>query len=149
MTSFPTKRTGTYYLTEGGQETEVMYKHGHALPEFAMFPLLDRPGAVADLRAMYEYYLEIAARHGFIALMGGLDCRASPDWGARLGYSREALAEMQLRAIAFLREVAKPFTGQVPGISRALSVRVAMHTRSTGRSWRRRPKTTTVSSSRR
>ena len=116
MTGFPAQRVGTYYLTEGGQETEVMYKHRHDLPEFAMFPLLDRPGAVADIRAMYERYLEMAVRHGFTALMGGLDYRASPDWGAKLGYSREGLAEMQLRAIAFLREVAKPFSGQAPGI---------------------------------
>jgi len=36
------------YLAEGGQETELMYKHGHELPEFAMYPLLGlRPNASA------------------------------------------------------------------------------------------------------
>jgi hypothetical protein len=39
------------YLTEGGQETELMYKHGHELAEFAMYPLLDDRRAVADLTA--------------------------------------------------------------------------------------------------
>jgi S-methylmethionine-dependent homocysteine/selenocysteine methylase len=116
MTGFPAQRAGVFYLSEGGQETEIMYKHGHDLPEFAMFPLLDNQAAVADMRSMYEHYLETAARHQFIALMGGLDYRASPDWGAKLGYSLEGLAEMELRSIDFLREVAKPFEGQIPGI---------------------------------
>src|ERR1700709_762799 len=105
---FPTQQPGVNYLTEGGQETEILYKYGFELPEFAMFPLLDQPRAVAELRGMYSRYLDTAARHGFAALMGGLDYRASPDWAALLGYSSDALAEMQLRAIDFLRDVAKP-----------------------------------------
>jgi S-methylmethionine-dependent homocysteine/selenocysteine methylase len=48
--------------------------------------------------------------------MGGLDYRASPDWGTLLGYGREALAEMQLRAIDFLRDVAKPYQGRLPAL---------------------------------
>ena len=43
MPDFPTQRAGVLYLAEGGQETEIMYKFGHDLPEFAMFPLLERP----------------------------------------------------------------------------------------------------------
>jgi S-methylmethionine-dependent homocysteine/selenocysteine methylase len=116
MVRFPESLDGMLYLTEGGQETEILYRHGHDLPEFAAFPLLDRPAALADLRTMYERYLETAERHGFAALMGGMDYRASPDWGARLGYSRAGLAEMQLRAIEFLREVARPFASRLPGV---------------------------------
>lgn len=102
------------YLTEGGQETELMYKHGHELPEFAMYPLLDDPAAVADLTAMYQRYLQVAAIHGMVPLMGGLDYRASPDWASKLGISSTGLVEFQLRAIAFLRDIARPFLGQLP-----------------------------------
>ena len=52
MAGFPAPQPGVRYLTEGGQETELMYKHGHDLPEFAMFALLDDPAAVADLTDM-------------------------------------------------------------------------------------------------
>ena len=107
---------GTHFLTEGGQETEVMYRFGHELPEFAMYPLLDRPEAMAALTGMYQRYLEVAARAGFSVLMGGLDYRASPDWGAKLGYSPEALAQAQLRCIEFLRTVAAPFRARIPQI---------------------------------
>jgi S-methylmethionine-dependent homocysteine/selenocysteine methylase len=113
---FPEQQAGLNYLTEGGQETEIMYKYGFDLPHFAMFPLLDNPTAVAELRGMYGGYLDTAARHGFGVVIGGLDYRASPDWGNLLGYSGEALADMQLRAIEFLRDVAEPYRGQVPAL---------------------------------
>ena len=113
---FPEQRPGVLYLSEGGQETEIMYKFGHEMSEFAMFTLLEKPDAMAAIRGMYERYLEVAARHGFVALMGGLDYRASPDWASKLGYSADALADAQLRAIEFLRDVARPYQSQVSGI---------------------------------
>ncbi|MCW2559712.1 MAG: helicase RuvA [Mycobacterium sp.] len=115
-TKFPHQQPGLNYLTEGGQETEILYKYGFELPQFAMFPLLDDPRAVKELRGMYGRYLDTAARHGFGVVMGGLDYRASPDWGTLLGYSRDALADMQMRSIGFLRDVAQPYVGQVPAL---------------------------------
>jgi homocysteine S-methyltransferase len=81
-----------------------------------MFPLLDQPAAVTELRGMYTRYLDTAARHGFGALMGGFDYRASPDWATRIGYSSEALEDMQLRAIDFLREVGEPYRSDLPAL---------------------------------
>jgi homocysteine S-methyltransferase len=115
-TEFPQQQPGLNYLTEGGQETEIMYKYGYDLPSFALFPLLDNPRAMTELRGMYGRYLDTAARHGFGVIIGGLDYRASPDWGALLGYSNEQLAEMQMRSISFLREVAQPYQSQVPAL---------------------------------
>lgn len=116
MAGFPERRDGVLYLTEGGQETELMYKHGHDLPEFALYPMLDDPAAVSDLTDMYRRYLTVAAEHGFVPLMGGLDYRASPDWGAKLGYSLPQLAEFQLRSLDFLCSVAEPFRADLPEV---------------------------------
>jgi homocysteine S-methyltransferase len=116
VAGFPETQPGVLYLTEGGQETELMYKHGHELPEFAMYPLLDSPRAVADLTRMYTRYLEVAAEYGFSVLIGGLDYRASPDWASKLGISPEGLAEYEHRSIEFLRDVAQPFAGQIPQV---------------------------------
>jgi homocysteine S-methyltransferase len=117
MAGFPARRDGVLYLTEGGQETEIMYRHGHDLPEFAMYPLLENKAAMAELRGMYARVLDTAAVHGFAALIAGLDYRASPDWGEKLGYSRESLRDALLQSIAFLREVAEPYAGQVSEIA--------------------------------
>ena len=113
---FPAQRDGKLYLTEGGIETEMMYKWGFELPQFAMFPLLDNPDAVAAMRGMYRRYLDVAAKHHMSALMGGLDYRASPDWGALLGYSPQSLAEANHRSIAFLRELAGEYVTDIPEI---------------------------------
>ena len=82
--TFPSHQEGRFYLSEGGTETELMYKYGFELPQFAMFPLLDKPDAVSKMREMYRSYLEVVAKYGMCALMGGLDYRASPDWGELL-----------------------------------------------------------------
>jgi len=114
--SFPEQQDGRLYLTEGGSETELMYKHGFELPHFAMFPLLDNPKAVATMRAMFRSYLDVAAKHNVCALMGGLDYRASPDWGELLGYSPAGLAEANLQSIEFLRDIAKEYQSDIPEI---------------------------------
>jgi homocysteine S-methyltransferase len=116
MTRFPPQENDVIYLAEGGQETEIMYRHGHDLPEFAMYPLLENPEAVADLKQMYARVLDIAAECGFAAMICGLDYRASPDWGEKLGYSRSGLAEALEASIAFLRDVAEPYQGQIDRI---------------------------------
>jgi S-methylmethionine-dependent homocysteine/selenocysteine methylase len=48
--------------------------------------------------------------------MGGLDYRASPDWGTLLGYSPAVLAEANLKSIAFLRELADEYADDIPQI---------------------------------
>jgi S-methylmethionine-dependent homocysteine/selenocysteine methylase len=113
---FPKQQQGVLYMTEGGQETEAMYKFGHDLPHFAMFTLLENRQALEDVRGMYRRYLDTASRHGFVALIGGLDYRASPDWASLLGYSREGLAEIEHGCIDFLKTVSRPYLGQLPGI---------------------------------
>ncbi len=79
--SFPVPLPGRYFLTEGGIETEIMYKWGFDLPDFAMFPLLEKRVSAEAIRSMYRRYLDVVARHGHSALIGGFDYRASPDWG--------------------------------------------------------------------
>ncbi|MBE9547815.1 MAG: homocysteine S-methyltransferase family protein [Proteobacteria bacterium] len=114
--TFPRQRKGRFYLSEGGTETELMYKYGFELPQFAMFPLLDNPAAVAKMKEMFRKYLDVVANNGMCALMGGLDYRASPDWGKLLGYSPQGLAEANHQSISFLREIADEYTSDIPEI---------------------------------
>ena len=114
--TFSPQKEGRYYLSEGGSETEIMYKYGFDLPQFAMFPLLDIPEAVSKMQGMYHSYLDVVAKHGMCALIGGLDYRASPDWGDLLGYSPEGLSEANHKAINFLREIADEYVSDIPEI---------------------------------
>ncbi|MBT8415804.1 MAG: homocysteine S-methyltransferase family protein [Silicimonas sp.] len=110
--TFPPRVPGRLYLTEGGIETEILYKWGHELPQFAMFTLLDDPVALEDMKGIWRRYLTVADRHELVPLIQGTDYRASPDWGELLGYSREGLAEMIHKNIAFLRELEAEFDFQ-------------------------------------
>ena len=104
------------YLTEAGTETEVMYKHGHELPHFAMFTLLEDPKAVEDITAMYHRYLAIISDVGAGAMICGLDYRLSPDLAALLGHDNDALADIQQRCINLLRDVSAPYADRIPHI---------------------------------
>ncbi len=114
MFTDPAPEDGLLYLTEGGFETELMYLHGFELPCFAAFMLLERKDGTAALRALYERTCDVAAEEGFGVLLGWLNYRASPDWGAKLGLSASALREATLRSIAFLEEIRAAYAGQVP-----------------------------------
>lgn len=113
---FPEQTPGKYYLCEGGTETEIMYKHGFDFPHFAVFELLGNPKAVVALEDMYRRYFDVVSKHKLSALVGGLDYRASPDWGALLGYTASGLADVNVDCIEFLRRVAKPYADDIDDI---------------------------------
>lgn len=116
QTEFPPRLEGKFYLTEGGTETEIMYKWGFELPEFAMFTLLDNPEADEVIRNMFRRYLDVAAKHNTGVLLNGHDYRASPDWSAKLGYSAEGLREIQHRVIAFLDDLRAEYADRVSDV---------------------------------
>lgn len=111
---FPPRQDGRLYLTEAGIETEVMYKLGYELPHFAMYPYLDDQQAVADFKAVWRRQIAVAADHGMVPLMAGLDYRASQDWAALLGHDERTLRDYQRRCIAFLRELFEEAADRVP-----------------------------------
>jgi homocysteine S-methyltransferase len=96
---------GGTFITDGGMETTLIFHAGVDLPHFASFVLLDDERGVAVLRDYYLPYIEIAREAGVGIVLDTPTWRANPDWGARLGYSPEALAEVDRRAVALLEEL--------------------------------------------
>ena len=92
-------------LTDGGMETTLLFVDGFELPCFASFPLLESDDGRAALRRYFEPYLESARRHGTGFVLEAPTWRANPAWGAELGYSLDALAEVNRRAVEFVAEV--------------------------------------------
>lgn len=112
----PAPRDGLLYLTEGGFETELLYRHGIDLPCFAAFAILADPAKAEVMRGLYRRVLDVAAAEGLGALIGWLGYRASPDWGAKLGMSPEGLREATLRAVDFIQALKREYVGQIPDI---------------------------------
>ena len=104
-------------------ETTLIFRDGLELPHFASFVLLDDPNGVAALRSYYAAYVAIAKRHGVGIVLDTPTWRANPDWGARLGYSAEALDDVNRRGVALLTGMRAEGGGVVMVISGCIEPR--------------------------
>ena len=86
-------------------ETTLIFEQGMELPQFASFPLLESEEGREALRAYFEPYLAIARERGVGILLDAPTWRANPDWGEKLGYSRERLEQANRDAVAFMDEL--------------------------------------------
>jgi homocysteine S-methyltransferase len=93
------------FVTDGGMETTLLFRDGLELPEFASFVLLDDEAGLEALRGYFESYLQLAADLGAGIVLDTPTWRANADWGARLGYDAERLADVNRRGVALLREL--------------------------------------------
>ena len=93
---------GSLFLTDSGLETDLVFNVGRDLPEFAAFPLLDDDAGRAALRTYYADHLAIATESGRGIVLEAPTWRASPGWGARLGYDATALRRLNEAAVRLL-----------------------------------------------
>lgn len=93
------------FVTDGGLETTLIFHEGIALPEFASFAQIDSESGRQALRNYFNSYADMARRHHYGLILESPTWRASRDWGEKLGYTREALADINRRAIAMLVDV--------------------------------------------
>lgn len=103
------------FITDGGIETTLIFHDRLELPDFAAFDLLRRPGGEEVLLKYFRSYAEIARRHALGLVLETPTWRASADWGARLGYSTEALADANRAAVALLERIRAEYGHQGEG----------------------------------
>ncbi len=97
--------SGRLFVTDGGIETTLIFHDGIELPQFASFPLLENP---RGLEALYRYFREygaLALRLNTGLVLETATWRASPTWGAKLGYTPERLLEVNSVAVRMLEEI--------------------------------------------
>ena len=100
-------------LTDGGIETSLIFQDGFDLPEFAAFDLLRTQEGRAGLNRYFRRYLDVAAEHRTGFILESPTWRASPDWGAVLGYSPEALEAANREAIQLLHELRDEYADRI------------------------------------
>jgi S-methylmethionine-dependent homocysteine/selenocysteine methylase len=97
--------SGTPFLTDGGMETTMIFHEGIPLPHFAVFDLLRTADGVKQTRAYYDRYAAMATAHGVGFILECPTWRANADWGDKLGYSRDGLAEANRRAVVLMADI--------------------------------------------
>ncbi len=97
-------------------ETDLIFHHGLDLPEFAAFPLLQDEAGRRLLESYYRGYADIARRSGAGLLLETPTWRANPDWGRALGYDAEALRQVDVEAVTWLRRLARTWATDLPAV---------------------------------
>jgi len=100
---------GGTFLTDGGLETTLIFHDKLDLPYFAAFYLMKDGAGIEALRRYYATYASIATANRVGFVLESPTWRANPDWGEKLGYSKAALAEVNLAAIALMRELREKY----------------------------------------
>lgn len=93
------------FLTDEGIETTLIFHEGQELPYFAAFHLFGSPEGRGALDKYFRTYAEIAKRFKVGLILESATWRANTDWGARLGYTPETLAEVNRQAIRLLEQI--------------------------------------------
>lgn len=99
----------TPQLTDSGLETWLIFHCGLDIPEFASFPLLDKPEGRTVLAEYFTDHLKVAAEAKAGIVLETPTWRANPDWGARVGFDAQALDRVNRDAVAFLRQLGAEF----------------------------------------
>ncbi len=100
----------TIFLTDGGLETSLVFLDGIDLPCFAAFPLLLDDEGRGALERYFEPYLREASERKLGFILDTPTWRANRDWGARLGYDAEALADINRRAVEMAKSLRDEWT---------------------------------------
>ena len=93
----------------GGIETWLQYVDGFELRHFCAFELLNAKRGRACLEDYHRKLVKAAVANGFGVINEGLHYRASRDWGNLIGFSRDALAEINIRGIEFYKNFAREY----------------------------------------
>ena len=93
------------FLTDGGLETTLIFHLGIDLPHFASCELLRSKIGRSVLAEYFLPYIETARREKLGFVLEAPTWRANPDWGAKLGYSGETLADVNRAGIALMEEL--------------------------------------------
>ena len=101
--------TGSLFLTDGGIETTLIFHEGLELPDFAAFHLLKDAEGRDVLARYFGAYAKIARRFGTGLILESATWRASADWGRRLGYTPESMAEANRASIRLLEEIREEY----------------------------------------
>jgi len=94
-----------FFMTDGGIETTLIFLEGLELPHFAAFHLFQTLQGTAALRKYFNTYGALARKHGVGLVLETATWRSNPDWGRKLGYGDDALAEANRKAVRLLEEV--------------------------------------------
>ncbi len=96
---------GKVFLTDSGLETTLIFHDGYHLPEFAGFDIMRDQKGRDRLREYFVEHAAIALERDMGFVLETPTWRASTDWGARIGYSPEALEQVNRECVEQMENI--------------------------------------------
>jgi S-methylmethionine-dependent homocysteine/selenocysteine methylase len=93
------------FLTDSGLETTLIFRDGYELNQFASFELLKTESGRQRLMDYFRQHAKTAVDAGMGFVLEAATWRSNADWGNKLGYSPQALADLNRDAIRMLADV--------------------------------------------
>jgi len=94
-----------HYLLGESMETSLATRQHVELTHSAAFELLYSREGRSLIKAYYEPYLQLAAKHNMTYILEAPTWRANPDWLFKLGYNVDETTVVNRHAVQFLREI--------------------------------------------
>ena len=98
-----------FFMTDGGIETTLIFLEGQELPHFAAFDLFKTPAGEGALRKYFLTYAALAKRFNTGLILETATWRANADWGEKLGYGKDTLAEANAKAVRLIEEIRREY----------------------------------------
>ena len=93
------------FITDGGLETALIFLQDIDLPLFAAFPLVASDEGVAQLKAYYEPFIDLARANKAGFILDTPTWRCSLDWAEQLGYTAQDVQFFNQASIRLLCEI--------------------------------------------
>ncbi|CAF1148619.1 unnamed protein product [Rotaria sordida] len=97
--------TDTFFITDGGLETILIFDEGIELPEFAAFVLFKDEDKREWMRNYLCTYVRMARKYHIGFILQSVTWRANPEWMRKLGYPDEDIVKVNRQAIEFLYDI--------------------------------------------
>ena len=101
--------SGDLFLRDGGLETTLAFVKGFALPEFASFNLVNDDDGREVISSHLQSFAAVARDHSVGLILGAPTWRASRDWGTKLGYTGETLADAIHKSVELVGKIRNEF----------------------------------------
>ncbi len=116
MKSLRQKISNSFYLTDGGLETDLIFHRKIDLPHFAAFPLLMKPQYFEVLLQYYSGYMDIAKEYGAGFILESPTWRANRDWAFKLGFDIEDLKTFNNKAVRLMEILKEKYSESIADI---------------------------------
>lgn len=103
------------HVTDGGLETDLIFRRGIDLDDFAAFPLVESADGRDVLRAYYLDYVDIAVRAQAPILLETPTWRANTDHALALGYTADGIDRINRESVGLLRSIAQSRADELVG----------------------------------